>query len=59
MGNFIQDIDYMAQQFLEQGILPQQFYDSSYSDMQDALSAKSRKDRIQDPFELARRIGAI
>ncbi|MFC6170352.1 hypothetical protein [Loigolactobacillus jiayinensis] len=49
----------MAQNFLEQGILPQQFYDSSYSDMQDALNAKSRKDRIQDPFEVARQAGLI
>ncbi|MGK4018741.1 hypothetical protein [Lactiplantibacillus plantarum] len=43
----------MAQQLLEQGILPDSFYKSSFSDMQEAMKAKSRKDRIQDPYEFA------
>lgn len=55
----MQDLDYMAQQLLQEGVLPQQFYNSSFSEMEDALNAKSRKDRVQDPFELARKIGAI
>lgn len=53
LNNFLEDIDYMAQKLLEQGILPDAFYKSSFSDMQEAMNAKSRKDRIQDPYELA------
>lgn len=49
----------MAQQFLEQGILPSSFYSSSFSELQDALKAKSRKDRIQDPLELAQQAGIL
>ncbi|ASL36987.1 hypothetical protein QEO67_05280 [Lactiplantibacillus plantarum] len=59
LDNFIQDIDYIANQLISQGILPSDFYQSSFSEMQTALNAKSRKDRIQDPLELARQIGAL
>ena len=59
LDNFIQDIDYIANQLISQGILPSDFYQSSFSEMQTALNAKSRKDRVQDPLELARKIGAL
>ncbi|AGE39585.1 hypothetical protein LG347_00640 [Lactiplantibacillus plantarum] len=59
LDNFIQDIDYIANQLVSQGILPSDFYQSSFSEMQTALNAKSRKDRVQDPLELARQIGAL
>ena len=48
-----QDIDYMAQQAIQNGILPTDFYETSFSDMMAAQNAKSRKDRIQDPIVLA------
>ena len=47
-----EDIDYMAQQAIQNGILPTDFYDSSFSDMIAAQNAKSRKERIQDPIAL-------
>ena len=59
LDNCIQDIDYIANQLISQGILPSDFYQSSFSEMQTALNAKSRKDRVQDPLELARQIGAL
>lgn len=59
LDNFIQDIDYIANQLISQGILPSDFYQSSFSEMQTALNAKSRKDRVQDLLELARQIGAL
>jgi len=59
LDNFIQDIDYIANQLISQGILPSDFYQSSFSEMQTALNAKSRKDRVQDPLELARQIGTL
>lgn len=59
LDNFIQDIDYIANQLISQGILPSDFYQSSFSEMQTVLNAKSRKDRVQDPLELARQIGAL
>ncbi|MFW6754644.1 hypothetical protein [Lactiplantibacillus plantarum] len=59
LDNFIQDIDYIANQLISQGILPSDFYQSSFSEMQTALNAKSRKDRVQDPLKLARQIGAL
>ena len=59
LDNFIQDIDYIANQLISQGILPSDFYQSSFSEMQTALNAKSRKDRVQDPLEVARQIGAV
>lgn len=59
LDNFIKDIDYIANQLISQGILPSDFYQSSFSEMQTALNAKSRKDRVQDPLELARQIGAL
>ncbi|KZD96299.1 hypothetical protein N7X57_05605 [Lactiplantibacillus paraplantarum] len=59
LDNFVQDIDYIANQLISQGILPSDFYQSSFSEMQTALNAKSRKDRVQDPLELARQIGAL
>lgn len=49
----VQDIDYLGQQCLAQGMLPTDYYDrSSLSDLQDVLKAKSRKDRVQDPMQL-------
>ena len=51
----IQDIDYEAQVMLSNGIMPGAYYDSSYSEMQSALEAKSREDRVQDPVEMARK----
>ena len=50
--NLTEDIDYMAQQALSNGILPGDFYNSSFSDFTAAQNAKSRKDRIQDPLAL-------
>ncbi|WP_317760058.1 hypothetical protein [Liquorilactobacillus mali] len=47
----------MSQQFLQQGILPTQFYDTSFSDLQMSLKAKSRKERVQDPMELIKKLG--
>ncbi|WP_171030807.1 hypothetical protein [Pediococcus stilesii] len=44
---------------LQLGVLPSDFYNSSFSEMQAALNAKSRDDRIQDPVELARKAGLI
>lgn len=49
----------MAQQMLEQGVMPNSFYDSSFGDMQDALNAKSRDDRVQDPMEWLKKIGIL
>lgn len=42
----------MAQQAMQNGILPDDFYKSSFSDMMAAQNAKSRKDRPQDPLTL-------
>lgn len=44
----------MAQQAMQNGILPTDFYETSFSDMQAARNAKSRKDRIQDPLSLVK-----
>lgn len=46
----------MAQQALSNGILPGDFYNSSFSDFTAAQNAKSRKDRIQDPLALMNQI---
>ena len=43
----------MAQQAIQSGILPTDFYETSFSDVMAAQNAKSRKDRIQDPIALA------
>lgn len=59
LDNFIQDIDYIANQMITQGILPGDFYQSSFSETQRALNAKPREERVQDPLELARQIGAL
>lgn len=42
----------MAQEAMSNGILPSDFYKSSFSDMMAAQNAKSRKDRPQDPLTL-------
>ncbi|MBB1079070.1 hypothetical protein H5S09_03695 [Limosilactobacillus sp. STM2_1] len=42
----------MAQQAMQNGILPGDFYKSSFSDMMAAQNAKARKDRPQDPLTL-------
>lgn len=42
----------MAQQVLQMGVLPEDFYNSSFSDMVAAQNARSRKDRPQDPLSL-------
>lgn len=45
---------------MDQGTsLPTQYYESSYSDTNAALTAKSREDRVQDPFELVRSLGLV
>ena len=41
------------------GIMPEKFYASSHSDMETVLNAQSRKDRVQDPVEMARQAGLI
>ena len=43
----------MAQQAMQTGVLPGDFYASSFSEFMDAQNAKSRKDRLQDPIALA------
>ncbi|WP_278915717.1 hypothetical protein [Ligilactobacillus agilis] len=43
------DIDYLAQQLLmENGVLPSDYYNSSFSDMQAALNSKPRSERVVD-----------
>ncbi|WP_323058298.1 hypothetical protein [Limosilactobacillus reuteri] len=42
----------MAQQAMQNGILPGEFYNSSFSDMMSAQNARSRKERPQDPLTL-------
>lgn len=37
---------------MQNGILPGDFYQSSFSEMMDAQNAKSRKERPQDPLTL-------
>lgn len=59
MENLTEDIDFMAKRALETGILPGDFYNSSLSDMTSALSAKSRKERLQDPVQLAMQAGGF
>ena len=59
MENLTEDIDFMAKRALENGILPGDFYNSSLSDMTSALSAKSRKERLQDPVQLAMQAGGF
>ena len=49
------DIDYLAQQLLtESGVLPTDYYNSSFSDMQAALTAKPREERPVDAGAFAR-----
>lgn len=49
------DIDYMAKQLLtENGVLPEDYYNSSYSDMQTALVSRPRDERVVDAGEFAR-----
>ena len=49
------DIDYMAKQLLmENGVLPDDYYRSSFSDMQTALISKPREERIVDVGAFAR-----
>lgn len=43
----------MAQQAMQTGVTPTEFYQSSFSDLMAAQNAKSRKDRQQDPIALA------
>ena len=44
---------------LQQGVLPTDFYNTSFSDLMDVQQAKSRKDRIQDPVALAMSAGGF
>lgn len=44
---------------MEKGISPGEFYNSSFSEWQSAWNAKAPEDRVQDPLELARSVGAI
>lgn len=49
------DIDYLAQQLLmENGVLPSDYYNSSFSDMQAALNSKPRSERVVDAGAFAR-----
>ncbi|WP_297820019.1 hypothetical protein [uncultured Lactobacillus sp.] len=49
----------MAQQMLnEKGILPDDFYQQSFSNWISAQNAKSNEDREVNPLELARQLGA-
>lgn len=52
-----EDIDYMGQQMLSQGVLPTDYFDTSFSDLMAVQNAKSRKDRVQDPLAVARKLG--
>ncbi|HJA46977.1 MAG TPA: hypothetical protein H9792_04330 [Candidatus Limosilactobacillus excrementigallinarum] len=49
----------MGQQMLQQGVLPTDFFATSFSDLMDVQKAKSRKDRIQDPVALAMSAGGF
>lgn len=42
----------MAQQAMQNGILPSDFYKTSFSDVMAAQNARSRKERPQDPLKL-------
>ena len=59
LKNLEEDIDYMGNQMLEQGVLPTDFFNTSFSDLMDVQRAKSRKDRIQDPLKLAMQAGGF
>ena len=52
-----EDIDYMGQQMLSQGVLPTDYFNTSFSDLMAVQNAKSRKDRVQDPLAIARKLG--
>ncbi|MHC3377751.1 hypothetical protein [Ligilactobacillus equi] len=54
LQEMIDDIDYTAQQMIQYGVLPGDYYNSSFSDMQTALAAKAPKDRPMDAGEFAR-----
>ena len=49
----------MGNKMLQQGVLPTDFYNTSFSDLMDVQQAKSRKDRIQDPVALAMSAGGF
>ncbi|MBL1056960.1 hypothetical protein [Ligilactobacillus agilis] len=50
-----EDIDYLAQQLLkENGVLPSDYYGSSFSDMQTALNSKAPEQRQVDAGAFAR-----
>lgn len=53
LKNLDEDIDYIGQQMLQQGVLPTDFFETSFSDFMAVQNAKSRKDRVVDPFKLA------
>ena len=42
----------MAQQAMQNWILPSDFYKTSFSDVMAAQNARSRKERPQDPLKL-------
>ena len=52
-----EDIDYLAQQMMQNGILPTDFYNSSMSDFIQAQKARTPEDRPVDPLALARGAG--
>ena len=55
-----EDIDYIGQQmFKEKGVLPTDFFETSFSDFNDIQKARSRKDRVVDPLAFAKSIGAL
>lgn len=58
LENNIADIDYMAQQFVQNGMgsVPDQFYNNSFSNWIAAQNATSPKERMS-PLELMRSLG--
>ena len=47
----------MGQQLLGQGVLPGDFFNTSFSELMAVQNAKPRKDREQDPLTVARQLG--
>lgn len=59
LKNLDEDIDYIGQQMLQQGVLPTDFFETSFSDFMAVQNAKSRKDRVVDPFKFAMSAGGF
>ncbi|MCT3348949.1 hypothetical protein EFS61_09510 [Lactobacillus hominis] len=60
LQQLIKDIDYMAQQLLnEKGVMPDAFYGQSMSNWISAQRAESPQDRVGNPLDIARQLGAL